>query len=409
MTAGLDIERIRSDFPILSRQIHGRPLVYLDNAATTQKPRAVLDKLRDFYGESNANIHRGVHYLSEQASSAWEEARESVRRFINAESSREIIFTHGTTESINIVAHCFGPLMVNAGDEVVISEMEHHSNIVPWQMLCHRRNATLKIIPFDAQGVLRTDLLGALLSEKTRLIALTAVSNVLGTVNPIRQIVAQAHAAGIPVIVDGAQAVQHGVTDVRALGCDFFAFSGHKLYAETGIGVLYGKERLLERMPPYQFGGGMISSVDFGKTTFAELPFKFEAGTPNIAGAISLRAAIEYLGGLGLERIANHERQLLRQGAARLCALRGVRVLGPLENRCGVLSFTMDGAGAYDAAVILDKMGIAVRSGTHCAEPVLRHFGIRGALRASVALYNTMAEIDYLADSLTRVQRMFVQ
>jgi cysteine desulfurase/selenocysteine lyase len=405
MNTPIDSRKIRADFPILDTLAYGKPLIYLDNAATTQKPRAVLEKTLSYYAEANGNIHRSTHYLSEKASDAYEAARESVRMFINAGSSREIVFTQGTTASINLVAQSFGDLQVHAGDEIVVTEMEHHSNLVPWQMLCKRTGARLKVIPFDDDGKLRTDLLSTFVTNATKLIAAAYVSNVLGVANPLREIIDFAHARDIPVLVDGAQAVQHMPVDVQGLDCDFFAFSGHKMYADTGIGVLYGKKRWLERMPPYQCGGGMIASVDFARTLFAEPPLKFEAGTPHIAGAISLGAAIAYLGAIGMDAIAAHERDLMSYADQALSAVDGVRIYGTAP-RCGVLSFNLDSISPFDACMVLDKMGIALRSGTHCAEPVMKHFGIRGMIRASFAVYNTRCEIDAMVQGIKKAQAM---
>ena len=404
MRSPLDIEKIRADFPILGALAYGKPLVYLDNAATTHKPRTVLEKIMSFYCESNGNIHRGTHFLSGKASEAYEAARDSVRKFINAAHAREILFTQGTTAAINLLAQSFAAPRVRAGDDIVITEMEHHSNLVPWQMLCERSGAELKVIPFDDAGTLRSDLLPTLVTDATKLIALTHVSNVMGVVNPLREIIAFAHARGIPVFVDGAQSVPHIPIDVQDLDCDFFAFSGHKMYAETGIGVLYGKERWLEQMPPYQFGGGMIASVDFAKTSFAEPPFKFEAGTPNIAGAVSLGAAIAYIDAIGMDAIAAHERELVSYAERELSALEGVTIYG--TPRCGAVSFNVASIGPYDACMLLDKMGIALRSGMMCAEPVMKHFGTRGAIRASFALYNTTREIDALVEGIKKVQSL---
>jgi cysteine desulfurase/selenocysteine lyase len=402
-----DIDKIRTDFPILQKQVYGKKLVYLDNAATTQKPRAVLEKLHAFYSESNSNIHRGAHYLSEIASEYYETARESVRKFINAKSSQEIVFTHGTTESINVVAHCFGAQRVKEGDEVIITEMEHHSNLVPWQILCQQKNAILKVIPFDNEGKLQIGFLKSSINEKTALVALTYVSNVMGVVNPVKEIIALAHAFDIPVLIDAAQAIQHKPIDVLDLDCDFLVFSGHKMYAETGIGVLYGKEKWLDLMPPFQYGGGMIAKVDFDKTTFAELPFKFEAGTPNIAGAISIDASIDYINKIGIKEIYTYEQNLLYCAVGQLSRLEGIKLYGTTEQQCGVVSLNIQNIEAYDAAMILDKMGIALRSGTHCAEPVMKHFGIKGTIRASFALYNTIEEICTLTDGVKKVQSMF--
>ena len=401
-----DIAAIRGDFPILKTKIFGRPLVYLDNAATTHKPRSVLDAMVGYYTETNSGVHRGAHYLSERASAAYENARETVRDYINAGSSAEIIFTRGTTEAINLVAHSFGEAFINEGDEIIISEMEHHSNIVPWQSLCERKGAVLGIIPFNNDGSLIAGRLDTMITRKTKLISLTYVSNVLGVINNAREIIATAHAHDVPVLIDGAQAVQHMAIDVRNLDCDFFAFSGHKMYAGTGIGVLYGKAKWLDAMPPYQGGGGMISTVSMEGTTYADAPFKFEAGTGNIAGAVGLAAAIEYINDIGIERIADHERDLLDYAAAKIGEIDGVTIYGDTPNRCGALSFNLADVNPYDAGMILNKLGIAVRAGTHCAEPVMRHYGVSGTVRASFALYNTQQEIDGLIEGIRSVQVM---
>ncbi|MFW5813282.1 MAG: aminotransferase class V-fold PLP-dependent enzyme [Fibrobacterota bacterium] len=402
-----DVEKIRSDFPILKSRVYGKPLVYLDNAATTQKPLSVLKRVQDFYSGQNSNVHRGPHFLSQVASEQYEAAREAVKKFINASHPSEIVFTRGTTESINLVAQSFCRRKLNPGDEIIVTEMEHHSNLVPWQRLCEEKGAVLKVVPFDDNGELRAELLDDLLCEKTRFFALTSVSNVLGTVNQVRKLVEIAHSKGVPVMVDGAQTVQHHKTDVRDTGCDFFAFSGHKMFAETGIGVLYGKKELLQSMEPYQVGGGMVDFVDFGHTEFSEVPFRFEAGTQNIAGALSVHAAIDYLEKIGLEDIAAHEAGLLDYATERISALDRVRIIGRAEHKCGVLSFVFNGISSYDAASVLDKMGVAVRSGTHCAQPVSRHFGVNGTVRASFALYNTREEIDILVRGAGRVLEMF--
>ncbi len=404
-----DLSKIRSDFPILKQAVYGRPLIYLDNAATTQKPRVVMDKLTGYYSEMNSNIHRGVHYLSAAAGSAYEQARDTVRELLNAKRSREIIFTHGTTEAINLVANSFGQSFINAGDEILITEMEHHSNIVPWQILCAQKEAALKVVPLTDDGCLQMELLPALITEKTKLIAITYVSNVLGTINPLKEIVELAHNHDIPVLIDAAQAIQHMPVDVQALDCDFFAFSGHKMYAATGIGVLYAKENWLESLPPYQTGGGMVESVRLENTTYAELPLKFEAGTPNIAAAISLEAAIRYIQAVGIEQIAAHEQDLLQYLTASLTDLEEVTIYGPQNQRCGVLSFNLDAVDPYDAGMILDKMGIAVRTGTHCAAPVMQHYRIRGTLRASFALYNTREEVERLITGLQKVKALLAQ
>jgi cysteine desulfurase/selenocysteine lyase len=401
-----DINKIRSEFPIFEHKVYGKPLVYLDNAATTHKPRVVLDAIINFYTSTNSNIHRGVHYLSERASAAYENAREMVKAFINAKSAAEIIFTRGTTEAINLVADTFGYAFINQGDEIIISEMEHHSNILPWQRLCERNGAVLKVIPFDNEAVLKTDALTSIITAKTKLISLTCVSNVFGVVNPVKKIIELAHSYNIPVMIDGAQAVQHIPIDVQHLDCDFFAFSGHKMYAPTGIGVLYGKEKWLEAMPPYQLGGGMISAVSFEETSYADLPLKFEAGTPNIAAAIGLKTAIDYVSGIGIGDIASHEQDLLNYLTKRLSALTGVTIYGAATGRQGVLSFNLENIAPYDAGMILDKMGIAIRTGTHCAEPAMQHYGINGTIRASFALYNTKEDVDKLIDGLKNVQAM---
>jgi cysteine desulfurase/selenocysteine lyase len=402
----INVDAIRADFPILGRQVYDRPLVYLDNAASTHKPKAVLDRIVEFYANSYSNIHRGAHYLSEEASAAYEDAREKVRAFINAETTAEVIFTRSTTESINLVADSFGAAFIDEGDEIVISEMEHHSNLVPWQVICKRRGAALKVIPFDDDGLLVADRLEELLTPKTKLLALAYVSNVLGTVNAVKAIIEKAHAHDVPVLIDGAQAVQHFAVDVQDLDCDFFAFSGHKLYAETGIGVLYGKEKWLDAMPPYQCGGGMISSVRFDETTYADLPYKFEAGTSNFAAAVSLATAIDYVNAVGIGNIAAHEQGLMRYALKGIAEIDGVTIFGNASERCGAVSFNLDGIHPYDACMILDKLGIAVRSGTLCAEPVMRHYQTTGCMRASFAMYNRREEIDELCAGLRRVKAM---
>ncbi len=402
----LDINRIRKEFPILAKEVQGKSLVYLDNAATTQKPQVVLDTIIEFYSSRNSNIHRGVHFLSEQASMAYESARETVREFINAESVSEIVFTSGTTEAINLVADSFGNKFIREGDEILISEMEHHSNIVPWQILCDRSKAVLRVVPFSDDGTLMMDELRRLITRRTKLISIIHVSNVLGVINPLREIIELAHSCGIPVLVDGAQAVQHFSVDVQELDCDFFAFSGHKMYADTGIGVLYGKEKWLEDMPPYQSGGGMVDSVSFEKTTYADLPFKFEAGTGNYVGAISMGAAIKYIQGIGLDEIAVYESDLLDDATERLSAIKGINLYGLSPKRCGAVSFNLEDIHPYDAGMILDKLGIAVRTGTQCAEPVLRHYGVSAVIRASFALYNTREEIDKLSEGIQKTQKI---
>jgi cysteine desulfurase / selenocysteine lyase len=405
--ARLDIDRIRADFPVLQRHVHGRRLVYLDNAATTQKPQAVIDRLVRYYSEENANIHRGVHTLSVEATDAYSGARERVRRFLNAAEPREIVFVRGATEAINLVARSFGGARLVAGDEVVISEMEHHSNIVPWQMICEERGATLRVIPITDAGELRFDLFERLLGPRTRLVAVTHVSNALGTVNPVDQIARLAHDRNIPVLIDGAQAVAHMPVDVQALGCDFYVFSGHKIFGPTGVGVLYGRRRLLEEMPPYQGGGDMIRSVTFERTRYNEVPYKFEAGTPHIAGAVGLAAALEYVSSLGIDRVSAHERDLLAYGSEALSALAGVRLSGTAAQKVGILSFVMDGVHPHDIGTILDRDGIAIRAGHHCCQPLMARLGVPATARASLALYNTRDDIDALATSLRAVREVF--
>jgi cysteine desulfurase/selenocysteine lyase len=403
MKLSKSIEEIRSDFPILSTKVYGKPLVYLDNGATTQKPVQVISVMEELYRTANANVHRGVHYLSDMVSDRYEAARETVRRFINAPKKEEIIFTAGTTASVNAVAFSFGEKYVHEGDEIVISGMEHHANIVPWQMLCERKGALLKVIPFSDEGVLDLEAFRMLLTERTRIVAVTHVSNVLGTVNPVKEIVAEAHRHGIPVLVDGAQAIQHGTVDVTDIGCDFYVFSGHKVYGPTGVGVLYGRESLLDEMPPYQGGGDMVANVTFEKTTYQGLPFKFEAGTTNFTGAIGMAAALDYLTALGREAVAAREQMLLVKATEGLTALDGVRIYGNAPNKVSVASFLIGETHPYDAGMILDKMGIAVRTGTHCAQPVMERYGISGNIRASMAFYNTGEEIDALVNGVMKV------
>ena len=402
-----DVAALRRDFPILEVTVHGKPLVYLDNAATTQKPRAVLDAIRAYYETKNSNVHRGVHYLSEAATDLYERARGRVRAFLNAADAREIVFVRGTTEAINLVCHSYGRGRVGAGDEVVVSAMEHHSNIVPWQMLCREKDARLKVIPMDDRGELLMDEYQKLLTDRTRIVAVNHVSNALGTVNPVAEIVKIAHERGIPVLVDGAQAVPHLPVDVAAMGCDFYAFSGHKLYAPMGIGVLYGKKEILADMPPYQGGGDMIKSVTFEKTVFNDLPYVFEAGTPNVGGAIGLGAAIEYISGIGIDLIRRHEEELLAYATARLTSVPGLRIIGNARQKAGVISFTLDGVHPHDIGTILDSGGVAVRTGHHCAQPVMQRFGVPATVRASFGLYNTTEEVDALADGLGKVRELF--
>jgi cysteine desulfurase/selenocysteine lyase len=403
----LDVARIREDFPILRRRIRGRPLIYLDNAATSQKPQVVIDAVTRFYTEENANIHRGVHYLSERATAAYDEVREKVARFINARSSREVIFTRGTTDGINLVAQSYGRASLQPGDDIVITGMEHHSNIVPWQLLCEQTGAVLRAAPITDAGELDLETLEGMLTDRTRLVAVVHVSNALGTVNPIRQLVALAHRRGIPVLVDGAQSVPHLRVDLQDLDCDFFAFSGHKVFGPTGVGVLYGKEALLERMPPYQGGGDMISTVTLERSTWAPLPAKFEAGTPMIAQVMGLGAALAYVEDLGLGVTSAWEHQLLTYATQRVTDIEGVRLIGTARHKAGVLSFVMDGVHPHDIGTILDDEGVAIRAGHHCAQPVMQRFGIPATARASFAFYNTQADVDALADGLLRVKKMF--
>lgn len=403
----IDIQRIREDFPILKKEIYGRPLVYLDNAATTQKPSCVVEMIEKGYYDCNANIHRGVHFLSQQATEAHESARKVVQRFINAEHPHEVIFTRGTTEAINLVAHSFGLGLCKEGDEIIVSQMEHHSNIVPWQLIREIRGIKLRVVPFDEKGVLLIDEYRKLFSEKTKMVAITHVSNALGTVNPIRHLVEIAHSHGVPVLVDGAQSVPHCKIDVQDLDVDFLAFSGHKIYGPTGIGVLYGKEKWLEKLPPYQGGGEMIKKVTFEKTTYNELPFKFEAGTPDYIGSTALAAALDYVSEIGMENIAAHEKELLSYATLRMREVDGLRFVGESPEKSGLVSFLLGNIHPYDTGSILDKLGVAVRTGHHCAEPVMDAFGIEGTVRASFAIYNTKEEVDVLIAGLERVNKMF--
>ena len=402
-----DVEKLRRDFPILRQKIHGKPLVYLDNAATTQKPQAVIDAMVRSYAEDNANIHRGVHLLSERATRAYEDAREKVRRFLHAPDPREIIFVRGTTEAINMVAQTFGRANIGKGDEVLVTEMEHHSNIVPWQMICEEKGAALKVIPITDEGELRMDLLDSLLTDRTRMVAVVHVSNSLGTINPITTIVEKAHARGIPVLVDGAQAVAHMPVDVQALGCDFYAMSGHKLFGPTGIGVLWGRLPLLEKMPPYQGGGDMISAVSFTRTTYNVVPNKFEAGTPNITGSVGLGAAIDYLAGIDMAAMRTYEDELLAYGTQALSALPGIRMVGTASKKASILSFVMEDVHPHDIGTILDQEGVAIRTGHHCTQPLMERMCVPATARASLALYNTKEEIDALVGALARVREIF--
>jgi len=401
-----DLKQIRSDFPILLQQVYNKSLVYLDNGATTQKPRVVIDTIRELQESQNSSIHRGIHYLSEQMTGRYEAARETVRSFLNARSINEIVFTSGATGSINTVAFSFGEKYVGAGDEVLISEMEHHSNIVPWQMLCERKGARLKVIPFNDNGELKLEMLDELLSDRTRIVALTHASNSLGTINPVKEVIRKAHERGIPVMLDGAQMVQHGEVDVKELDCDFYVFSSHKIFGPTGSGVLYGKESLLDELPPYQGGGDMVDQVTFKGTSYNVLPFKFEAGTTNYTGAIGLAAALEYLQGIGFEAIGKHEKELSDYTLKKLGEIRGLQLYGKAADRIAVFSFLLDQIHPYDAGMILDKMGIAVRTGTHCTQPVMDHYGIDGTIRASLVFYNTMEEVDALVEGIKKTIQM---
>ena len=402
-----DIQKIREDFPILDREVYGKPLIYLDNGATTQKPRQVVEAITDEYYSVNANVHRGVHFLSQQATELHEASRETVRRFINARSSNEIVFTRGTTESINLLASSFADSQMKEGDEVIVSVMEHHSNIVPWQSQAARKGIVLKVIPMNDRGELLLDEYEKLFSERTKLVSFAHVSNVLGTVNPAKEMIATAHAHGVPVLIDGAQSVPHMKVDVQDLDADFFAFSGHKIYGPTGVGVLYGKEEWLDKLPPYQGGGEMIQSVSFEKTTFNELPFKFEAGTPDYIGTTALAKALDYVSAIGMENIAAHEHELTLYAMQRLKEINGMRIFGEAEHKSSVISFLVGNIHHLDMGTLLDRLGIAVRTGHHCAQPLMIRMGIEGTVRASFGLYNTKEEIDMLAAGIERVSRMF--
>jgi len=402
-----DVDEVRRDFPILREKVYGKPLVYLDNAATSQKPQLVIETLQKYYSLENANIHRGIHFLSERATQAYEDARAKVRGFLNAAESREIIFVRGTTEGINLVAQSYGRKFIGEEDEIILSAMEHHSNIVPWQILCEQVGARLRIIPMNDDGELLIDEYERLLSDRTKLVAVTHLSNALGTINPIKQIIQIAHRGGVPVLVDGAQAVPHLKVDVRDLDCDFYAFSGHKLYGPTGVGVLYGKATLLDAMPPYQGGGDMIRSVTFEKTLYNVLPYKFEAGTPNIAGGIGLGAAIDYLSQVGLDLVTEYERELLDYATEAVSTITGVQIIGTAREKAGILSFVLEGVHAHDIGTILDQEGIAIRTGHHCAMPVMQRFGVPATARASLAFYNTREEVDALVGAIHKVKRMF--
>lgn len=406
-TPPFDVEKVRADFPVLRSKVHGKPLVYLDSANTSQKPTAVIETEREVYEQYYANVHRGVYQLSARAEEAFEGARAKVQRFLNAPEKREIVFVRGTTEAINLVAQTFGRTHVKAGDEVLITEMEHHSNIVPWQLLCEQTGGRLRVAPIDDRGEVILDELERLLGPRTKLVSIGHVSNALGTVNPVKRVVEMAHAQGTPVLVDGAQGAPHLPIDVQELGCDFYAFSGHKAFGPSGIGALYGRAALLEALPPWHGGGDMILSVTFEKTTYNVIPYKFEAGTPHIAGAIGLGAAIDYLTGIGMERIAAYEDDLLRYGTEALLSVPGLRMIGTARHKAGVLGFVLDGVHPHDVGTVLDYEGIAIRTGHHCAQPVMQHFGVPATSRASLALYNTRADLDALVRGLHKVREMF--
>jgi len=406
-TQNFDVEKIRQDFPILKERVHGKPLVYLDNGATSQKPQVVIDALNRYYKSENSNIHRGVHYLSERATSSYEGAREKIRQFLNAESDQEIVFVRGTTEAINLVAQSYGRTFLKAGNEIVISAMEHHSNIVPWQILCGQIGARLRVVPINHDGEFVLDEYRRLLNEKTKLVSLTHVSNALGSIVPVKEAVRLAHERAVPVLLDGAQAVPHFKVDVQDIGCDFYAFSGHKLFGPTGVGVLYGKTELLDAMPPYQGGGDMISLVTFEKTHYNVLPYKFEAGTPNIAGGIGLGAAIDYLNGFNWEEVCAHENDLLAYATNALSQIESIRIIGSAKDKAGVLSFVSDHIHAHDVGTILDQEGVAIRAGHHCAMPVMQRFGVPATARASFALYNNREDVDALVRGIHRVLKVF--
>ncbi|HZA57287.1 MAG TPA: cysteine desulfurase [Candidatus Udaeobacter sp.] len=402
-----EVDQVRKDFPILAQKVHGKSLVYLDNGATSQKPRAVIEALDRYYASENSNIHRGVHYLSERATAAYEAARDKVRGFVNARREQEIVFVRGTTEAINLVAQSYGRTFLKEGDEIIVSAMEHHSNIVPWQMLCEQVRAKLRVIPINHNGELVTEEYCRLLNERTKFVSITHVSNALGTIVPVKELVRLAHERGVPVLVDGAQAVPHLKVDVEDIGCDFYAFSGHKMFGPTGVGVLYGRSELLEAMPPYQGGGDMISLVTFEKTHYNVLPYKFEAGTPHIAGGIGLGAAIDYLAGLSWEQVAAHEHELLTYATAALSDIEGLRIIGTAKEKAGVVSFVFDHVHAHDIGTILDQEGVAVRAGHHCAMPAMQRFGVPATTRASFALYNTREEIDLLVKGVHKALKVF--
>jgi cysteine desulfurase/selenocysteine lyase len=402
----MNINEIRSQFPVLDQQVYGKPLVYLDNAATTQKPLCVIDRERDYYLHENCNIHRGVHYLSQKATEAYEHSRQTVADFIHAKETREIVFTRGTTESLNLLATSFEHLFINEGDKVLVTAMEHHSNLVPWQQMILRHHGQLLVVPMDDKGILDLNRYEELLKESPKIVSIAHISNVLGTINPVKQMVSMAHQYDIPVVIDGAQSIAHYPIDVQDLDCDFFVFSGHKMYSPMGIGCLYGKTEWLEKLPPYQFGGEMVDSVSFKTTTFNVLPFKFEAGTPNVGAALGLETAIQFLQGLDREEIGYHETQLLKSAIQQLSDIDGIRFVGEAEHRSGLVSFIIDGVHPYDVGTIIDKMGVAVRTGHHCAEPIMTHFGIPGTVRASFALYNTEDEVKFFVDAVKKASIM---
>jgi cysteine desulfurase/selenocysteine lyase len=405
--AASDVAHWRNDFPVLRETVHGKPLVYLDNAATTQKPQSVIDAEVAFYSHANSNVHRGVHTLSQRATDQYEAARDKVRRFINADSTQEIVFVRGTTEAINLVAQSYARPRLTADDNIIVSAMEHHSNIVPWQMICAQSGAELRVVPINDAGELDLAMLAKLIGPRTKLVAITHLSNALGSITPVAHIIEMAHAQGIPVLLDGAQAISHLGVDVRALDCDFYAFSGHKIYGPTGIGVLYGKAALLEAMPPYQVGGDMIRSVTFGETLYSDLPYKFEAGTPNIVGAIALGVALDYVSDIGLEAISAHEQSLLDYATVLVTGIKGLKIIGSAQHKASILSFTLDGVHPHDIGTILDHNGVAIRAGHHCAMPLMQRFGITGTARASFALYNTRTDVIALVASLSKVEEMF--
>ncbi|MFH1820634.1 MAG: cysteine desulfurase [Candidatus Nealsonbacteria bacterium] len=405
--SNFDITKIRDDFSVLNQKIYGKPLIYFDNGATTQKPEVVINTINKLHSEYNSNVHRGIHYLSNQMTEMYESARKKIQDYLNAQHNHEIIFTKGATDSINTVAYSFGEAYLKENDEIIVSEMEHHSNIVPWQIICERKGAQLRIIPINNKGELLLDEYKKLINSRTKLVAVVHVSNSLGTINPVKEIVAIAHKNNIPVLIDGAQSIQHGKIDVQDIDCDFYAFSGHKIYGPTGIGVLYGKERWLNEMPPYETGGDMIDHVKFEHTTYNDLPFKFEAGTPNYIGAIGLGTALDYLTDIGLDNIKNYEKKLLDYGTAKLTALNGLKLYGSSENKICIFSFLLDNIHPYDTGTMLDKMGIAVRTGHHCTQPLWEHYKIEGSVRASLVFYNTFEEIDSLCEALKKIQEIY--